>query len=132
VLAVQPVGQHVVHERTFRRGQRGVLRLAVGQLRRVVRGDLLDGGKGVLASNLDLPHVADVEHAGSRPDGQVLVGDAAVFDRHIPAAERNHPGTERTVAGMERSLLEGAGGRLRHRVGENVSRAPPAAAVAGR
>ena len=39
-----------------------------------------------------------------------------VFDRHVPAAERDHSRAERSVARIERSLLERAGGRLGHQL----------------
>ena len=116
MLAVQPVCQHVVDERALRRGQRRILRLTVRELGGVVRGDLLDRGKRVLAGNLDLPHVADVEHPGAGAHRQVLLADAAVLDRHIPPAELDHASPKRAVPGVERRLFERAGGRLGHRV----------------
>ena len=58
------------------------------------------------AGQLDLAHVADVEQPGARADGQVLVGDAGVFDGHVPAAELDHASAGRPVPGVEWSLLE--------------------------
>ena len=77
---------------------------------------LLDRRQRVLAGDLDLAHVADVEQPGPRAHGQVLVGDAGVFDRHVPAAELDHAGAKRSVPGMEWRLLERTGWRLGHRV----------------
>ena len=114
VLVRQPVGQHVVHERALRRRQRGILRLPDGQAAGVVRRDVLDRGQRVGARDLDLPHVADVEQPGARAHGHVLVDDAGVFDRHVPAAELDHPGAEGAMPGVERGFLEGRRARLRH------------------
>ena len=77
--------------------QRRILRLPDLQLGGVVARDPLDGGQRVLAGDLDLAHVADVEQAGARAHGQVLVGDAGILDGHVPAAERHHAGAERDV-----------------------------------
>jgi hypothetical protein len=79
------------------------------QLRGIVRRNVLDGRERVAARDLDLPHVADVEQPRARPDGQVLVTDAGVLNRHVPAAEFNHPGTKRSMARVEGSFLERAG-----------------------
>ena len=107
MLRRQAIDEQVVHERALRRQQAGILRLAdlrasTASLRR----DALDGGQRVLAGDLDLAHVADVEQAGARAHGHVLVGDAGVFDRHVPAAERHHLRAGGAVAGVERRLLE--------------------------
>ena len=75
---------------------------------------MLDRGQRVRAGDLDLPHVADVEQPGARAHGHVLVDDAGVFDRHVPAAELDHAGAERAVPGVERRLLEGRRAGLRH------------------
>ena len=47
-------------------------------------------------------------------DGQVLVGDAGVFDRHVPAAKRHHPRAGGAMTGVERGFLEGRVGDLFH------------------
>ena len=92
----EAVDEQVVDERALRRQQAGVLRLpdlraSTASLRR----DALDGGERVLAGDLDLAHVADVEEPGARAHRHVLVDDAGVLDRHVPAAERDHPGARR-------------------------------------
>ena len=106
----EAVDQQVVHEGALLGGQAGVLDLADLQLRGVVARDPLDGGEGIIAGHLDLAHVADVEQAGAGPHGQVLVGDAGILHRHVPAAVRHHPGAKRDVACVERGLLQS--GRL--------------------
>jgi hypothetical protein len=126
---MEPVGEHVVDERAFGRHQRGILGLIVGQLRRVVRRDRLNRRQRVLAGDLDLPHMADVEDAGPGSDRQVLVDDAGVFDWHVPAAELDHPSAKRTVLRVQGRFLERAGRRLGHRVDQRSAGAscrPPA------
>ena len=90
------------------------MRLANREPRGIVARDVLHRLEGVAAGDLDLAHVADVEEPRARSDGLMLVDDARVFDRHVPAAELDHAGAERTVTRVERSLLERAGERLRH------------------
>ena len=112
--------ENVVDEGARGREQRGVVRLAVSQLRGIVHGDVLDGGERTGSSELDLAHMADVEEADSGAHGHVLGDQAAswtwIFDRHLPAAEIDHPGFEDAVRGVERGLLEGrsSGDGIRH------------------
>ena len=66
----------------------GVKRVAVGQLRDVVRDQALDGLGGARPAKVDLTHVADVEDAHGRPGRAVLVDDPRrIAHRHPPAAE---------------------------------------------
>jgi hypothetical protein len=55
------IDQQVVDKRTVRSGQRGVLNLANLQLAGVVARDVLDGRQRILAGNLYLAHMRDVE-----------------------------------------------------------------------
>ncbi len=91
-LGTDAIDEHIVDEGPLGGRQRGVLDLARGQLRRVVRGQVLDEGQGVLAADDDLAHMADVEEPRPGPDGHVLVDDALVFDGHLPPEEFDHPG----------------------------------------
>ena len=61
------------------------------------------------AGLFDVSHMGQIEVAGARAHRQVLVGDAGVLDRHVPAAERHHPRTERDVAGVQGCSLESGG-----------------------
>ena len=56
----------------------------------------------------------DVEEPGARAHRHVLVGDAGVFDRHVPAAELDHAGAVRAVPRVERCLFQCAGRWLCH------------------
>ena len=86
----EAIHEQVVDERALRREQARILRLPDLQLRRVVARDALHGGQRVLAGDLDLAHVADVEQAGACAHRHVLLGDAGVLERHLPAAEGHH------------------------------------------
>ena len=84
------------------------------QLAGIVAGDVLDGAESVAAGNLDLPHVADVEEPGGGADRHVLLDEAGVLDRHVPAAELDHASAQRSMAGVQGRLLQCSGCRLGH------------------
>ena len=81
-----------------------------------LREDALEELLGVGPLRLDLAHVGDVEEAGARADGHVLLADALVLDRHLPARERDELGAGRRVAVVERGAAEGVGGDRHGRV----------------
>src|SRR2546428_9604027 len=56
----------------------------------VIAGDALEEAKRLWAADFDLSHVADVEQSGALSDRQVLLGDARIFNRHLPAPELDH------------------------------------------
>ena len=113
VVGAEAVDEDVVDEGARGREQRGVVRLAIFELRGIVHGDVLDGGEGTGAAELDFAHVADVEETDAGAHGHVLGNEAAagagVFDGHVPAAEVDHPGFEGAVRGVECGLLERSG-----------------------
>jgi len=115
VIAFEAIDQEVVNERALRCQEPRVLRLSRLEPRRVVAGDPLHRGQRVFAGEFELAHVADVEQAGARANGHVFVGDAGVFERHVPSAKGNHLGARRAVASVERRLLEGRGGLVHRR-----------------
>ncbi len=100
------VDDAVVHDAPVVLAGDGVLRLAGHQLADVVSDQLGDGGQCVLADEVDLAHVRDVEqsHAGSH--GFVLGEDAFVLDRHVPAAKGDHLRAESDVGGVQGRGLE--------------------------
>ena len=106
VIGGQAVHEQVVDERPVRHHEARVLRLADAQPGRVVARDPLNRCERVGAGDLDLAHVADVEQPRARSHGQVLVGDAGVLHRHVPAGKRHHPGAERDVPSVQSSFLD--------------------------
>jgi hypothetical protein len=54
--------------------------------------------------------VRNVEEAHALAHGAVLLEDARVLDRHLPAAEVDHARAELLVERVERSPLEHGGG----------------------
>ena len=77
----------------------------------VVGDQALDRGLGAGAGEQHLAHVGDVEDAGAAADGEVLVADPRVLERHLVTAELDHPRPEGDVAVPEGSA-PGHGGRL--------------------
>ena len=60
---------------------------------------------GLGALDEQLTHVREIEQAGSFANRPVLIEDAAVLDRHEPAAEFDQPRPERDVPVVERRLV---------------------------
>src|SRR6266540_1719643 len=97
----------VVDDRAVRVTQQGVLDLAHVQSRHVVGGQMLERGEGPGALDLELAHVAHVEEPDGAPHRAVLLDDARVLHRHVPAAEGHHARPGLDVRLMERGALEG-------------------------
>ena len=66
-IFAQPVHDHVIHKRSFGIEHRRIVRLADGQLRRIVHADVLHRGERPArlpaATDANVSHVADVENA---------------------------------------------------------------------
>src|SRR6185437_4777920 len=90
--------------------------LADGELRGVIAGNPLDQIEGLAAANLDFAHVADVEDSGTFADGFVLGKNAAVFERHVPAAEIDHFCAHAPVHMVQSCFAENGGCRCCHRM----------------
>src|SRR5262249_13342763 len=90
-VAVGPaVDGDVIFHAAIGVADQAVADLAVLEGGGVVGVDLLDEGEGVGAGEGQPAHVADVEQAGGGAYGGVLVGDAGVLHRHVPAGEVDH------------------------------------------
>src|SRR5690606_23592819 len=61
----------------------------------------LDERERILAGDLDLAHVADVEEAGACADRCVLRRHAGVLDGHLPAGKGDHARVGGAVNGVE-------------------------------
>ena len=107
VVVAELVHQDVVDKRSLGIEHGRVLRLADGELRRIVHGKGLDGRQRARAAELDVAHVADVKQPYSGADRHVLGGNAGVFDRHIPASEIDHFGAELPVDTIQCGLAQG-------------------------
>ena len=57
-------------------------------------------GAAVRSDDIDRAHVRYVEHAAVVADRVVLLDLRTVVDRHVPAAEIDHPGIHRAVSGV--------------------------------
>jgi len=104
-LRMEAIDQHIVHVGALGRHQGRILDHAGRKTGDVVRRNVLDEGQSVLAGDVDLAHVADVEQPRRRPAGDVLVDDALVFDGHVPADKLYHLGPEFAVVGVEACLF---------------------------
>ena len=105
----EAVDDQVVDDPAVLVRQERVLRLPRRDPVEVVREEALQEGGRLRPLDLDLAHVRDVEDAGVRADGLVLLDDALVLDGHLPAGERNHPSPERNVPVVQRRSQESLG-----------------------
>ena len=64
------------------------------------------GARAVRRREVDRAHVRHVEHAGVVAHRMVLVDLRTVVDRHVPAAEIDHPRAGGAMCGIERRLLQ--------------------------
>jgi hypothetical protein len=107
VLGAEAVDEQVVNDRAALGRERRVLRLPVGEFRGVVRAEAVDEGDGVGAAHLYLAHVRDVEDAGARARGHVLLDRArGVLDGHVPPAELHHAAAQTAVHRVQGRLLQ--------------------------
>jgi len=67
---------------------------------------MLDESERLRSGDSEFPHVADIEKAGSCANCGVFLRNAAVFHRHMPAAEGNHPRAEIEVCLKKSGALE--------------------------
>ena len=114
-LFAEAMDDDVIDESPLRVEKSGVLRLSDGEARRVVHGDVLDGGEGVGAGEADVAHMADVEDPHAGANRHVLGDDAPadggrIFDRHVPSVELDHAGPEGAMDGIQRGLADGRRG----------------------
>jgi hypothetical protein len=72
----------------------------------VVGGEALQGGERGGPFDLELAHVTDVEAAHGRAHRAMLLDDAAVLHRHLPATERDHARAGPNVRSVERRALQ--------------------------
>ena len=106
---------HVVYKRPLRIEQRRILRLADGEPRRIVHGNVLNRSQRLRPLQANIAHVRDVEDANAGANCVVLGNNAArrrIFDRHIPAIEVDHLRAHLAMHGVERGLANGRRGRL--------------------
>ena len=90
ILRPAHVDQQVVHHAARRVAHRRVEHAAGKQAGDVIRHEVIEKAGGLGAAHVDLAHVADVEEAGGAAHGLVLLEDAAVLHRHLPAGEIHH------------------------------------------
>ena len=107
LLLPHPPHDQVVDHRGVVVEQVGVLRPARADPAEVVGQKALEGVERAGTPKPDRPHVGDVEDHRARPAGPVLVEDAPVPDRHVPAGEVDHATAEGAVLRVEGAVAAG-------------------------
>ncbi len=111
----EAVDDEVVEDPPVGRADHRVVRAPDGEGGRVGDERRRERGPGLRPLDDELAHVRQVEQAGRRADGAVLLEDPAVLDRHQPAGELDDPRAQRLVAVEQRGGQRR--GHLGHRVG---------------
>src|SRR5208282_3645563 len=109
-------------KRPLRIKQRRILRLADGEPRSIIHGDVLNCSQCLKTLQANIPHMRDIEDAYASANRIVLGNNASrgrVFDRHVPAIEFDHLRAHLAMNGVERGL---AGWRGRLNSGQMVPR----------
>src|SRR5690606_16233992 len=115
VTVREAVDEAVVQDAAVLLADRRVVGLAHVELRGVVRGDELDEAERVIAPDLELAHVRDVEQTGARAHGLVLGDDAGrILNGHFEAGERHELRAGLPVLLEKRGALEFLGHAALH------------------
>ena len=101
-----PIDQKVVDDTAVGVAHHAVEDLAGLEAADVVGKDMVDESLGFRTFHKDLAHVGDIEHAHLLADGEVLLGNAVVLDRHHETGEGAHLGAQRDMPVIEAGLLE--------------------------
>ena len=110
----QPVGEQVVEHAAVLAAQHAVLGAALGEPPHIIREHALQKLLRLRPARLHLTHVRDVEDTGVPPDGEVLLANARVVDRHLPAGEGHELGTGVDMLRVKRRSAEGRLGSRAH------------------
>ena len=107
MIFCEPVHEQIVDDCSFGRRQRGILRLAVPQLCRIVRHQAIDEGNRIGTAHVYLAHMRDVEQTSMRARTQVLGnGSGRILYRHIPTAKFDHAPAEPAVRSIQRRSFQ--------------------------
>jgi hypothetical protein len=107
---LQPVREQVIEHTAVLAAQQRVLSAAQADLVEVVAQQVAQELRRPWPSRLDLAHVRNVEETGARAHRHVLLANALVLHRHLPAGERNQPRARFGVQLEKRGPLELGGG----------------------
>ena len=102
VVVTPPVRDQIVRDPAPVIGQERVLGPPVADPVEIVREPCLEVVVRSGAGQLELAHVRDVEDARGRPHRAMLLLDARVLHRHLPAGEVDDARAERRMALVER------------------------------
>ena len=100
------VHQQIVDDPAVRVTHRGVEHPAGIKFGHIVRHEVIQKPTRFRSADIDLPHVAHVEQARGSPDRFVLLQDAAILHRHLPAREVDQPRAVGCMEIPERRALE--------------------------
>jgi hypothetical protein len=75
----------------------------------------LDEVESLRASDLDFPHVTNVEQSGAIANRFVFSENARILERHFPSAEVNHFGAQAAMKRIQSCFAQFSSGRCCHR-----------------
>ena len=125
-LLAEPVDDEVVEDAALGEEDHRVVGSSHLEPPRVRGQGVAERGDRLRALDKELAHVGEVEDAGPRAHGSMLLQDARVLERHEPAAELHDPRTQSRMPGGERRR-QGRVVRLSHRGRPPVGSSTPVA-----
>jgi hypothetical protein len=84
----------------------GVLATGDSKFANAVGKKILQPSQSAGTGNRDLSHVGNIEHAGGRSHGFMLIHDSRILDRHEPTPELDHASSACDMSGFERRMFE--------------------------
>ena len=98
--------KQIVDECAAIRHQPRIMRLADGELRGVIAGNVLDQINRVRAADFNLAHVAHVKQPRCGARRHVFRDDSGILHGHVPSAEVDHLGPHPAMDRVKRGFAE--------------------------
>ena len=103
---IQAIDENVIEDATVVVAEQRVVGVAFAELVHLVGERAPQQPPGVVTDDEESTHVGDVEDADPLADGPVLLDDAGVLERHLPAGEGGETRTKRSVLRIEGKLAK--------------------------
>ena len=101
------IDEQVVHNTAILIGKASVLHFTGSKGCHIIRSNFLQKVQSVRTLHPKFSHMGDIEHAYTLANGEMLIDDTGIFDRHIVSRKFVHLSTQRDVCFCKRSGFHG-------------------------